>query len=99
MRLIAVRLFACSLALVPLHVCDGQTAPPSSPLPATENNTQPSIGFDFAWKEALHLGYHYKDVLNLELGGQFEVDGGYIGADQTLPERLPEPLPSPPGVE
>jgi phosphate-selective porin OprO and OprP len=47
-------------------------------------NSQPVGGFDFGWKEGLRFGYQYKDIFKLELGGQFEVDGGYIAADQAL---------------
>jgi phosphate-selective porin OprO/OprP len=47
-------------------------------------NTQPVGGFDFGWKEGLRLGYQYKDIFKLELGGQLDVDGGYIAANQAL---------------
>jgi phosphate-selective porin OprO/OprP len=49
-----------------------------------EGNASPSSGFDFRWKDGLGLGYHYKDIFNVELGGQFLFDGGYIGANQAL---------------
>ena len=49
-----------------------------------ELKTQPVGGFNFGWKEGLRVGYRYKDIFRLELGGQLEVDGGYMAANQAL---------------
>ena len=87
MRVIIVFLLLFPLVVISLHVsdCNAQTTIPSSLEPAVTNrDAQPDTGFDFGWKEGLHFGYHYKDILKLELGGQFKVDGGYIAANQAL---------------
>ena len=47
-------------------------------------NSQPVGGFDFGWKEGLRFGYRDRDVFKLEIGGQLEVDGGYIATNQAL---------------
>jgi phosphate-selective porin OprO and OprP len=86
-NLIVVFLFVFSHAIFPLYVFDSnaQTAISSSTVLTTTNrDAQLSAGFDFGWKEGLRLGYHYKDILKLELGGQVEVDGRYIAANQAL---------------
>ena len=44
---------------------------------------------DFRWKEGLYLGYRYRDIFSLELGGRLQIDGGYIGANQALRNTNP----------
>ena len=83
------------LLTLSLWVGEGRTQPrnstPSAPDSANrdgpnkeEAKLQPVGGFDFGWKEGIRLGYQYKDVFRLELGGQLDVDGGYIAANQAL---------------
>jgi phosphate-selective porin OprO and OprP len=73
----------------------GRTQPHRSVLPPPDSagrdaqireaaNPQAVGGFDFSWKEGFRLGYQDKDIFKLELGGQLEVDGGYIAANQAL---------------
>jgi phosphate-selective porin OprO and OprP len=92
MPLIIVPLLLFSLVTVSLHVsdCNAQTTiSPSSPSATAEGDAQPAAGVDFSWKEGLHLGYHYKDIFDLQLGGQFQVDGGTIDANQVLENAYP----------
>ncbi len=63
--------------------------PPSSIPDTTKRNAQSPSGVDFRWEEGLHLGYHYKDIFNLELGGRLQVDGGYIAANHGLQIAYP----------
>jgi phosphate-selective porin OprO/OprP len=70
--------------------------PSSSALDATRSDAQKEEGenkspseVDVRWKEGLHLGYHYKDIFSLELGGLLSVDGGYIDANQVLENAYP----------
>ncbi len=77
--------------------CNAQPGLPSSPTLDTTStdaqkerggNRSPS-GVEFRWKEGLYLGYRYRDIFNLELGGRLLVDGGYIGPDQALRNGYP----------
>ncbi len=80
------------MATSPLWICESKAqteGPPSSIPDTTKRGAQSSSGVDFRWKEGLHLGYQYRDILNLELGGRLQVDGGYTEANQTLRNAYP----------
>jgi len=83
-----------SLPICDTHAQPGMTS--SSALDTTRSDAQkeegesksPS-GVDVRWKEGLYLGYHYRDIFKLELGGLLSVDGGYIDANQVLENAYP----------
>ena len=83
-----------SLPICDTHAQPGMTS--SSALDTTRSdvekeegkNKSPS-GVDVRWKEGLYLGYHYRDIFKLELGGLLSVDGGYIDVNQVLEMPIP----------
>ena len=98
-NVIIVFLLFLSGVTVSLHLsdCNAQPSQPSSStLDTTSSDAQkegggnksPS-GVEFRWKEGLYLGYHYRDIFNLELGGRLMVDGGYIGTNKALRNAYP----------
>ena len=58
-----------------------------------QGRIEPSSGINFHYENGLYLEYRYKNLVKLELGGRFLVDGGYIGADQTLQNAFQNTYP------
>ncbi len=96
MRSIVAFLAVLFTLIMLLHICDShaQTGTPGSSIQGADiGDARPDAGFDFSWKEGVRLGYHYKDIVNLDLGGRFLVDGGYIGANQALRDAYQSTYP------